>query len=278
MIYDCFPFFNEIDILKIRLNTLDGVVDKFVIYESKYTFSGNIKKFYFEENKELFKDFLHKIIHIKDEDNIESLNPFERDEYQKNKIGKGLKKCSQDDIIIFSDCDEIPNPKKIKEILNDFKSDKIYHFAQSNYYFYLNLLDRSNKLLSFSGEFPFIFNKKWLGSKLFSYKLIGKKEIVSFRYPEAKKNGIRVKDGGWHFTYMARNKEDNIIDSIKLKIKSAAHQEFNNDLILNKIDDNLSKQKDIFNRRVRFKKVNIADTHPVYIQNNIKLFQHLILE
>ena len=93
MIYDCFPFFNEIDLLKIRLNTLDGVVDKFVIYESQYTFSGNIKKFYFEENKELFKDFLHKIIHIKDEDNIESLNPYERDEYQKNKIAEGIKKC-----------------------------------------------------------------------------------------------------------------------------------------------------------------------------------------
>ena len=50
MIYDCFPFFNEIDLLKIRLNTLDGVVDKFVIYESQYTFSGNIKEFYFEES------------------------------------------------------------------------------------------------------------------------------------------------------------------------------------------------------------------------------------
>ena len=108
--------------------------------------------------------------------------------------------------------------------------------------------------------------------------MIGDKDIVSFRYPEAKKNGIRVKDGGWHFTYMARDKQENIIKSIQYKIESAAHQEFNNEKILNKIGDNLLKQKDIFNRRVRFKKINITDTHPSYILNNIESFKHLILE
>ena len=278
MIYDCFPFFNEFDILKIRLNTLNDVVDKFVIYESNFTFSGNKKKFFFDERKHLFNEFAHKIIHIKDRDNNFDLNPFERDEYQKNKISSGLKKCSDNDIIIFSDCDEIPNPKKIKEILQDFEDDKVYHFAQNNYYFYLNLQDISNNLLSFTGEFKFKFNKKWLGSKMFSYGLLGNKDIVTFRYPSSKKNGIRVENGGWHFTYMSREKDDDIIDSIKYKIENAAHQEFNNDKIINNIPNKIASQKDIFNRKSKFKKVDIDDSFPEFLLNNKTLFKHLILK
>lgn len=278
MIYDCFPFFNEIDILRIRLNTLNHIVDKFVIYESAYTFSGNKKKLFFDENKDLFKDFKEKIIHIKDLENDKNLNPFERDEYQKNKIISGLKNCIDSDVIIFSDCDEIPNPKKIELLLKDFDSNKIYHFAQNNYYFYLNLQDTSSKLLSFTGEFPLVFNKKWLGSKLFSYSLIGDKPIVSFRYPTAKKNGIRIKDGGWHFTYMSRDENEDIIKSINYKIESAAHQEFNNDSIKNNVLNNIQKKKDIFNRRVTFKKVEINESFPQYIIENIKSFDHLILK
>ena len=278
MIYDCFPFFNELDILKIRLNSLNHIVDKFVIYESRYSFSGKQKKLFFKENKKLFDKFSDKIIHIIDDENDEKLNPFERDEYQKNKIIKGLKDCNEKDIIIFSDCDEIPNPKKIEQIIKNFDNKRIYHFAQNNYYFYLNLQDASSKLLSFTGEFPFIFRKKWLGSKLFSFSLIGNKKLVSFRYPSSKKNGIRIKDGGWHFTYMSRSKDDDIFDSIKHKIENAAHQEFNNDFILNNIKSNISKKKDIFNRKVNFKKVDINHTFPKYILQNLDTFDHLILK
>jgi len=65
MIYDCFCFFNELEILELRLNILDSVVDKFVICESTVTHTGQPKKMYFEENKDRFSKFLHKIIHLK---------------------------------------------------------------------------------------------------------------------------------------------------------------------------------------------------------------------
>ena len=65
MIYDCFNFFNELEILDIRLNTLYDVVDKFVLVESNKTFSGNEKEYIFENNTKHFKFFLDKIIHIK---------------------------------------------------------------------------------------------------------------------------------------------------------------------------------------------------------------------
>ena len=43
MVYDCIPFFNELDILKLRLHILDPIVDQFVIEEATVTFSGEKK-------------------------------------------------------------------------------------------------------------------------------------------------------------------------------------------------------------------------------------------
>ena len=62
-IFDCFRFFNELELLEIRLNLLNEVVDYFVLTESPYTISGNEKPLYYLENKERFEKFNHKIIH-----------------------------------------------------------------------------------------------------------------------------------------------------------------------------------------------------------------------
>ena len=56
-IYDCFPFFNELDLLEIRLNYLDPVVDYFVLCESRVTFSGISKNLFYEDNKEDSKKY-----------------------------------------------------------------------------------------------------------------------------------------------------------------------------------------------------------------------------
>ncbi len=77
MVYDCFQFFNELDILKIRLNVLAPIVDRFVISEATETFSGLKKPLYYEENKHLFAEFADKIIHVVVDDTPE------RDTFQK---------------------------------------------------------------------------------------------------------------------------------------------------------------------------------------------------
>ena len=64
-IYDCFIFFNELDLLEIRLSELYNYVDYFVIVEANKTFKGKSKPFYFEENKQKYKKYLDKIIHVK---------------------------------------------------------------------------------------------------------------------------------------------------------------------------------------------------------------------
>lgn len=110
MIYDCFQFFNELDILKIRMNVLKDVVDRFVISESTVTFSGKKKPLYYAENREMFAEFEDKIIH-QVVDDTPNVNPFERDSFQKCAVKRPLEKlCKDDDIIIFSDVDEIRIP------------------------------------------------------------------------------------------------------------------------------------------------------------------------
>lgn len=279
MIYDCFQFFNELDILKLRLQILSPVVDRFVISEATETFSGLAKPLYYEENKEMFAEFAEKIIHVVVEDTPEGIT-HDRDTFQKNAVGRGLKDCKDDDIIIFSDLDEIPNPEKIKEILKDFQDDKIYHFAQRMFYCYLNMEEVSGKLLSYAGEFEGVERKKWIGSKMCRYQLIREQglKLGELRFPERKEIGIRVEDGGWHFGYMGGHGEADVKKRVAQKVRSAAHQEYNSRSVLSEVEDKIKDGKDIFDRQAEFVKVEIDDSFPLYLREHQEEYSHLILK
>ena len=129
-IYDCFPFFNELDLLEIRLNYLDPYVDYFVLCEAKVTFSGISKKLFYAENKDLFKKFEHKIIHVVVDDTPPELigvDPFRTDQHQRNSVIKGLDNCSDDDIIIRAIWTSFPILRGLK-ILRSFTS-QIFYFT-----------------------------------------------------------------------------------------------------------------------------------------------------
>src|SRR5579862_2641213 len=120
-VYDCFLFFNEIELLKMRLEELDEVVDYFVLVESAETQRGTEKPFYFTENKQLFEKYLPKIIHIAVEERHPELGLWERENYQRNCIARGLIHCRTEDVILISDLDEIPRPSLVREVKNNPK-------------------------------------------------------------------------------------------------------------------------------------------------------------
>lgn len=277
MVYDCFQFFNELDILKIRLNVLAPVVDRFVISEATETFSGIKKPLYYEENKELFAAFQDRIIHVVVDDTPQGDTHY-RDTFQKNAVTRGLKDCTDDDIVIFSDLDEIPNPDKIREILQDFQADRIYHFAQRLFYCYLNMEEVSGSLLSYAGEFEGVAQKKWIGTKMLSYRLLREQNLLlgELRFPERKEIGIRVDDGGWHFGYMGGNGEKNVAKRIGDKVKAAAHQEYNTSRYLKEAVDRLLCGEDIFGRDARFIRVEINEKYPVYLREHLKEYDYLL--
>lgn len=287
MVYDCFQFFNELDILKLRLHIMNPVVDRFVISEATETFSGNPKPLYYEENKEMFAEFADKIIHVVVDDTPPGYT-HDRDTFQKNAVGRGLKDCTDEDIIIFSDLDEIPNPEKIKEILQNFDRTKIYHFAQRLFYCYLNMEEVSGSLLSYAGEFPeaerskdgIPGRKKWIGSKLCSYSLLKEQkfQLGELRFPERKACGIRVEDGGWHFGYMGGHGEKDVKKRVAEKVRSAAHQEYNKAEVLSDVADRIKDGKDIFGRNASFVQVEIDETFPEYLRENQEEYSFLILK
>jgi beta-1,4-mannosyl-glycoprotein beta-1,4-N-acetylglucosaminyltransferase len=277
-IYDVFPFFNELDILEIRLNTLNEIVDYFLITEATTTFSGNEKKLYLSENIDLFSKFKDKII-IQVIDDVPNLDPFERDWYQRDKAKSILSEhLVETDLIVYGDVDEIPKPESLILAKNNLsETTKIVHFAQNLNYYYLNLRETSGTLLSYMGEYENVINKKWLGTTLSKWSYAKQFTMTELRNPEHKKVGHRVDDGGWHFSYVGGEYGSSLEERSKIKITSAAHQEFNNRKILNKIGKRTIKHKDIFGRKgAKFEIVTDINYLPPYVQENLSKFDYLL--
>jgi len=106
MTFDCFSFFNELDLLEIRFNILDPHVDRFVIMESTETFSGKENPLYYQENKERFAEWNHKVISV-NPPKIDASSAFIRAEFQKESLKNGLSDAKDGDIIYYGDLDEI---------------------------------------------------------------------------------------------------------------------------------------------------------------------------
>jgi beta-1,4-mannosyl-glycoprotein beta-1,4-N-acetylglucosaminyltransferase len=274
-IYDCFQFFNELDLLEIRLNIMNDYVDYFVLTESTVTFSGLDKPLYYQENKDQFEKFNDKIIHVIVDDTPDK-NPFERDVFQKNAIIRGLQNCEDADIIITSDIDEIPDPEIFDQLVDDCEDNKVYHFAQDLFYYYLNLKEVSGNLNSYTGEFNNVKEKKWLGSKMCKYQFLKQHSVNELRAPNMKECGYRISPGGWHFTYVGSDGSMTPEQKIAHKIECAAHQEFNNDAVKSKIVENVKSNKDIFYRPSEFEVVEIDGSFPQYIRDNQEKYQYII--
>ena len=270
-VYDCIPFFNELDILELRLNILDKYVDKFIIEEATMTFSGAEKDLCFAANRDRFKKFLHKIVYVTVDDSPRTGTTHQRDYFQKNRLIEGLKEvgATAEDVIIFGDCDEIPNPVELEKIIKNFDNTKVYHLAQRNFYGFLNMEEKSGKLLSITREFPDIPQKerKWLGTKV---RLRDLCEVTD-------DNAVRVANGGWHFGYMGGDHETDPVKRIGVKVKAAAHQEYNEREIILETMDRLVLGQDIFGRDARFERVRIDSSYPEYLVNNLSKYEHLVM-
>ncbi len=255
LVYDCFMFFNELDLLEIRLNELNDVVDKFVIAESTRTFSNDIKPLYFLENKEKFSKFLHKIDYIvTDETNLPKFeSAWTYEHFQRNIMQQKLEGCSDDDIIIISDLDEIPDPEMILKYKD---KEGIKAFDLKHYNFYLNYITP---------------DEPWTrGPKVLFYKDLRNTNLTSVRLGK----GEHIPEAGWHFSYLGG------LEKVIYKIKSASHQEYNTPYHMRKerIESIINRGDDLFERGYGFKIVPLDKSFPEYIIKNKSKYSALILE
>lgn len=277
---DSFIFFNELDILEIRLNTLNDKVDTFILVESTVSHSGKEKPLFYEENKKRFEKFNHKIVHCIVEDTPNSfeeaqqrfLSPKDeleknilmhclttsnvphgesqwlREFYQHESVRRGMLMANlqDDDICFVSDVDEIWNPN-IEYPIDDFSVSKL---RQNVHMAFLNLKS----------------SEEWIGTYYTKYRNIKNASANHFD-TVAKTKHIIVENGGWHFTYQGG------LEKIKTKLENFGHQEYNNDQVKDLVSKRLERGEDVLGRPFSciIEEVNLPD----YIKNNKQKYNHL---
>ena len=266
---DCFMYFDEDLVLDIRLNTLGEKVNKFIIVEATKDHAGKDKKLNFKiEDFSKFKEKIHYIVVDDLPINVQSPKKgwhenHSRDQFQRNAIERGFMNLDDNDLIMISDIDEIPNPKKIEEF--NIKN-KIGCFLQKNFQSKLNLLNVSDG--DWSGTK--ICQKKHLKSPQWLRNLKVKKKSILGIF----KNNIQIiNNGGWHFSFL---KEP---ESIRNKIISYSHQEYNikkfTDIV--SIKKKISSGQDLFERKINYKKIEIDNSFPEYVVKNKEMLKDWIL-
>ena len=293
-VFDCFMYFDEEIVLDLRLNMLDPYVDYFVIVESIFTHKGDRRELKF--NHEKFNKFKRKIIYLTYDDkpkDIEEINDGDseneksrkfilnaayRENGQRNFINKGLDNAKENDLILISDVDEIPNLENI-----DLKKidQEIILFKQNMFYYKFNL-----KLPNLIWSGTKGCKKKYLKSPQWLRNVKDKKYPlyrVDTYFSEKKYINLRfINDGGWHFSNIKTANE------IEYKLKSYLHhREFDiNPLTTAEIENIIKNKKAIYDLTVdktvnKIGKGNKLEKFPLielpkYIQNNLEKFKNWI--
>jgi beta-1,4-mannosyl-glycoprotein beta-1,4-N-acetylglucosaminyltransferase len=294
-IYDCFTFFNELDLLEIRLTELSDAVDYFVIVEAKRKHNGEPKELIFNKNKQRYRKWFRKIIYVSTD--LPELNFIDKflialektciykavrwltinfglgrwklENYQRNMIIKGLKDCSDNDMIMVSDADEIPRAEIIKKAVNLAVSGKMVEFEQNVFYYYLN------------GA----VDQKWIGTRMCSFNYLNKKlkgKPQRMRIPFvfrrifdrlfAKWNlPVHMKNAGWHFSYLGG------IEKVAEKRKALAHSEVSSlsdtNSIKNDVTKGIFRTKDL-EYNIRY--VHVDKSFPKSIKRNKNKYREFI--
>tara|TARA_R110000868_G_scaffold276064_4_gene535712 strand:+ start:6561 stop:7322 length:762 start_codon:yes stop_codon:yes gene_type:complete len=248
---DTFLINDELDILELRLQVLDGIIDHFVLVESTVEFSGRIKPLYYNDNKHRFDNWNDKITHIIVNDTPDSgNNRWAREHFQRNAIIRGLNNCKNQDLVLMSDVDEIPD-------IDAIKSNKQGGYRQVYSMYYANVICAT---------------ESWVGTtalKCSQYKLSGPQNIRNNRYTLP-----IVHPGGWHFSYMMT------VDQIHSKLKAFSHSEYDIELIHSTIENQIDGLRDLFNAHEKpLEVIDIATGYfPDYLKNNLEKYTKFIKE
>jgi hypothetical protein len=244
MLYDCFLYNGEKELLEIRLNELSNCeqVVVHVLVESQYTHTGHKKPLYFDSYKSEFQDW--PIVSLSVEEFPEAKTARDREEYQRNMIKGALKLLIPSDKanIIISDVDEIPNHKSVDQFCSMNKEFASFHMKKFGYY--LNRLE----------------SETWDRARIMKYSYLNGKT------PEEVRNSgydTVLHDAGWHFSWLHNRAKE--------KLESFSHIELN-------IPENIRLVHDFKNfwNDVAMTDIPVDSSFPEHLVNNIDKFKHLI--
>lgn len=234
-VIDCVPFFNENPIWQLRYETLHQVVDEFVVVEARHTHAGKRKDLVF---KNLHANVNYHVVDLPEPALDETTIPAtrRREMFQRNAIVAAiieqLPYVEDDDIILLSDCDEIPNPDVVESLKKHGLPDgHVVIFRQKLCYYNLNTTA----------------GYVWQGTRAVRWRDMRALSPHIVRY------GIAQPDqhyphyligypGGWHLSYFGGP------DAVRTKMQSFLHQELVNPEVIAQAEARIAAGQDVYGR------------------------------
>lgn len=280
MLYDCFTFNNELDLLELRLRTLDKVVDRFVLAEGTVTYQGESKPLYFEENRSRFSEFADRIVYVRVDDF--PANPagdawlYER--HQRESLRRETARLHPGDVMIISDVDEIPDPA----VITAYQSRPgIQILDVSLHYYHLDLVLAPDPY-QWPGARPVL--TKYHPRRASPQALRDLSTTLGTGGPSpspyirarhlltrARHRVSVIPEAGWHFSYCGS------VEEIRAKLEAFSHVEYNREELKDRrrLEAVIAAGDDLFGRRLRFAPISI-DQLPQPVRQEPEYFRHLL--
>jgi beta-1,4-mannosyl-glycoprotein beta-1,4-N-acetylglucosaminyltransferase len=282
MTYDCFTFFNELDLLEIRLQTLKNVVDTFVVAEATRTHTGARKELVFEKFRDRFAGFEDRIVYLVVDDLLPEdvvakdryRLPWVNENRQRNALRAGVAAAKPDDIVMISDVDEIPSPAAVAAAARAIADGTPCVRLEMGFYnYYANFKNHSCPKWTLGTVAirygAFLDGAVFRGQKTDRYMPPSENEGPTFNRLRFVRAPRTIAHGGWHFSYLGG------IEAIRKKIAAFSHSEFAS--VPEKIlKERLENGDDLFGRAGKSFGVPLDETFPPYLRENSDRFQHLI--
>ena len=249
MIIDCFPFFDELDLLEVRLNELNGIVDVFVLTESPLTFSGIGKPLYFKNNQDRFKKF--PIVHTV-YNRVEKCPPMEMERRQKQfNLDSAFELFKPGDVLIQGDLDEIPKAAAVEESLT-YNCGSV-RLVMDVFYYYINCKEVSGKKRVYKNS-----------------RVLRPEKPIKYNAKQNDKTDKIIWNAGWHFSYLG---------DIKKKLAAWGHADqynkppYNTSGHIRKCkEEGLDLIMRTGKRKMEFKFLNDLSYLPQYVLDNMDKF------
>ncbi len=275
-VFDCFPLFNEIDLLELRLNELWDVVDVFVIVEARQTFTGNPKPLCLPDNADRLEKYMPKIRYVVVEAFPDGMSNWGKEEYQRNCLHRELHDILPDDVLIFSDLDEIPRGDVVRRITaQGIRSGEVYCLSLDWHSFFLNIKlaekwERQGPRMIRASDLTDLYSLRRVLSPTKGLMRNLTRQIKSSWRMGRWLRRILVPDAGWHFTWMGG------AEAVALKGSSIPEHsnlpEGKKDLAW--ADDRI---RSLIDNGAGYQLVDIDEDFPQFIRENPETFEKYIL-
>lgn len=268
--YNCFQFYNELDLLEVRLQEGWDSTDYFVISEASHTHAGNAKEYLMLDHWERFKPYADKICRIQVDEDLDvqrkifsgESDEWVREKYQRYALVHGLKDLKAEDLIIISDLDEVPRSEIIKLIKEDTNNYDRYILNIPHFHFRLNYIRVEPQTVF--GNIMVVRGKAFTN-------VMSEREFTFpwFRTPD---NSVVVDHGGWHWSDFGDDKH--VIN----KLQNFCHLDLNTPNYIGNINlDKLISENKGRDSNETFASVIVDDYFPKCITDNMDKWKNMIV-